>query len=124
MQLLGVVDEEARLLLIALQKMLGGNLQRLGHAFADGNAGYDDDELAPAVLLVQLEDGFDVAVGLARAGLHLDVEIDLGYLRLDQRVRQRQVLCLLYSVDVVDQCLLRQGEVRVAKSRFVVCRHL
>ena len=52
--------------------------KRLLHALADGDARHDDDELAPAVALVQLEDRLDVAVGLAGAGLHLDVEIDRG----------------------------------------------
>ncbi len=36
---------------------------------------YHHDKLAPAVVLVQLEHGLDVGVGLAHAGLHLDGEV-------------------------------------------------
>ena len=120
--MLGVVDEEARLLLVALQKVLGGDVQRLGHALADGNAGHDDDELAPAVQLVQFEDGLDVAVGLARAGFHLDVEVDRGHLGLDQGIREWQILPSLHGVDVAQQSRVRKGEVGIAESRFLLCR--
>ena len=75
-QLLGAVDEEARLLAVSLQEVLGSDLQRLVDPLADGNARHHDDELAPAVALVQLEHAADVAVGLASAGFHLDVEVD------------------------------------------------
>ena len=83
-QLFGVVDEEARLLVVRLQKVRGRDLQRLGHTLADGNAGHHDDELAPAVLLVQLKDGLDVAISLAGAGFHLDIEIDSADLGFHQ----------------------------------------
>ena len=45
--------------------MLGRDLERFVHAFTDGDAGDHDDELGPAVALVQLEHRLDVAVGLA-----------------------------------------------------------
>ena len=41
----------------------------------DGHTGDNDDKLAPAVVLVQLEHGLDVNVGLAHAGLHLKGEV-------------------------------------------------
>ena len=47
----------------------------LSTPFADGHAGHDDDELLEAVALGQLEDGAQVDVGLARAGLHLHGEV-------------------------------------------------
>ena len=72
--------------------MLGRDVQRLGHAFADGDAGHDDDELAPAVQLVQLEGGLDVAVGLAGARFHLDVEVQRRHLGLHKAIRDGQVL--------------------------------
>ena len=84
MQLLGVVNEEARLLVVGLQKVLCGDFQRLGHAFTDGDARHHDDELAPTVLLVQLENSLDVAIRLASAGFHLDIEIDPADLGLHQ----------------------------------------
>ena len=66
-QLLGVVDEEASLLLITFQEVFSGNRQQLGHTLTDGDAGHHDNELAPAIQLVQLENDLDVVVGFARA---------------------------------------------------------
>ncbi len=40
--------------------MLGRVGNRLGHAFPDCNRGNDNNELASAVTLTQLEDGLDV----------------------------------------------------------------
>ena len=108
MQLLGVVDEEASLLLITLQEMFSGNLQRLGHTLTDGDAGHHDDELAPAIQLVQLENGLDVAVGLTRAGFHLHVQIHAGDLGFGQRVGNGQILLALYLLNVVEQSSIRQ----------------
>ena len=75
MQPLGVIDERTQLLPVLLLEMLGRHLDRLGNAFADGDAGHHDDELRPAIPLVQLEHGTQVDIGLARAGLHLDVQV-------------------------------------------------
>ena len=102
-QLLGVVDEKAHLLLVRLKKMLCGNFQRLGHTFTNGNARHHNDKLAPAILLVQLEDGFDIAISLAGAGFHLDIEIDPADLGFDQFSRLRQVLLMLNLGDVLQQ---------------------
>lgn len=96
--MLGTVDEVARLLVIRLQKILGHNLQRLSHTFTDGDAGHNDDEFAPAILLVQLENGFDVVVSLAGACFHLDVEIHLADFGLHQFCGLRQVLMMLYLI--------------------------
>ncbi len=52
-----------------------GDLQGLEHAFADGDRGHNDDELAQPVAVVEFQGGAQVDVGLAGAGLHLDREI-------------------------------------------------
>ena len=54
--------------------MVGGDLKGLFHALTDRNRGNDHNKLAPAVLLVQLEHGFDVDIGFASAGFHLNVQ--------------------------------------------------
>ena len=74
-QLSGVVDEESYFLPVLLGKMLLGHLKGFIHALPDGHAGNDNNKLAPAVVLVQLEHGLDVGVGLAHTGLHLNGEI-------------------------------------------------
>ena len=86
MRFFRVVDKEASLFLITLQEVICCYLKRLSDPFANGDAGHDDDELAPAVLLIELKHRLDVAVGLARTGFHLDVEIQIGYLGFDQGV--------------------------------------
>ena len=74
----GVVDEEPdRLAVLGLEVLLR-DLERFIDALADGDAGDDDDELAPAVELVQLVNGLYVCIGLADAGLHLDGQVDAG----------------------------------------------
>ena len=74
--LLGVVDEMLEgQVVVERPEVLGGDLDVLEHAFADGDARHDDDELLEAVAPRQLEDRAQVDVGLARAGLHLDREM-------------------------------------------------
>ena len=75
-QLAGIIGEEACLLAVGLQKMIRRDGKGFGYPFADGDAGHHDDELCPAVAFVQLKDGLDIAIGLARTGLHLDIQID------------------------------------------------
>jgi len=53
--------------------MFSGNIQGLEHAFADRDAGNYDDELAPTVTLVHLEDALDVAISLASTCFHFDI---------------------------------------------------
>src|SRR3546814_18975885 len=77
-QPLRVVDEEARLLTVGLGEVLCRDRQRFGDAFADGDAGHNDDELRPAIAAVQLEHRCDIAIGFASAGLHLDIEMTLA----------------------------------------------
>ena len=74
--LLGVVDEVLEgQVVVERAEVLGGDLDVLEHAFADRDAGHDDDELLEAVAPRQLEDRAQVDVGLARAGLHLHREV-------------------------------------------------
>jgi len=78
MQLLGVVDKEPGLFLVILLEVLCGNLQRFVDTFTNGNAGHHNNELAPAILTVQLKNGSNITVRLTRACLHLDVQVELG----------------------------------------------
>lgn len=78
MQLLGVVDKEPGLFLVILLEVLCGNLQRLVDTFTNGNAGHHNNELAPAILAVQLKNGPNITVRLTRTGLHLDIQVELG----------------------------------------------
>src|SRR3546814_8126573 len=61
-----------------LGEVLCRDRQRFGDAFADGDAGHNDDELRPAIAAVQLEHRLDIAIGFASAGLHLDIEMKLA----------------------------------------------
>ena len=59
-QLFGVVDEIRQRGAVIRGKVFLHNLQAFVDSFADGNTGYDNDELAPTVAFIQFEDGFDV----------------------------------------------------------------
>ena len=119
-QLLGVVDEEARLLAVAFQKVLGSDLQRFVHTLTDGNARHHDDELAPAIAFVQLEHALDVAVGLAGAGFHLDIEVDraAGFLVAHQRSRLRQVLPTLHRLNIFQQLSRAKRKLGILEAGF------
>ena len=74
--LLRVIDEMLEWqVVVERPEMLGGDLDVLEHAFADGDARHDDDELLEAVAARQLEDRPQIDVGLARARFHLDREM-------------------------------------------------
>jgi len=110
-----VVDEKAGALAVLLQKVLRRDFQGFQDAFADGDAGHHDDELAPAVAGVQLEHRAHVAIGLAGAGLHLDVEVDAADARLDEGGRHRQVLAPLRRLDVLQKLSGCERQVGIAE---------
>ena len=106
-QAVRIVDKKADFLVVFACKMLLCGLERFIDAFADGDGRHDDDKLAPAVALVQLIHRFDIGIGLARAGLHFDREIDA---RPGQLVRGFQAVPALHRAQVVQQppvCQLR-----------------
>ncbi len=55
--------------------MVFGDLEGLVDAFLDRDRRHDDHELREPEALVQLENGAQVHVGLARSGLHLHGEV-------------------------------------------------
>ena len=71
----GVVDKETDLPAVLLGEVFLRHVERLVNALADRDAGNDDDELAPAVMLVQFVHRLDVRIRLADARLHLDRQI-------------------------------------------------
>ena len=89
----GVVDH----IVVDGPEVFPGNLQGLGHAFFDGNAGHHDDELLEAVRFVQLKDGTQVDISLAGAGLHLNIKIVNV---LFQRLGLRQAVAQLNRLEV------------------------
>ena len=102
---LRVVDEVLeRQVVVERAEMLGGDLDVLQHAFADGNARHNDDELLEAVAPRQLEDRSQINVGLACAGLHLDREVRAHareHSRPDRRVPSPPAGHLVGDFDVV-----------------------
>ena len=80
--------------------MLLRGLQGLVHALAYGNRRHHNDKLAPTVALVQLVHGFDVGIGLAGAGFHLNRKVDA---RSGQRVRGFQPVAALHGLYILQQ---------------------
>ena len=106
-QAVGIVDKKADFLVVFARKMLLRGLERFIDALADGDGRHNDDELAPAVALVQLIHRFDIGIGLARSGFHLDGKIDAWP---GQLIRGFQAVPALHRAQVVQQppvCQLR-----------------
>ena len=78
-QLSGIIDKEPDFFTIFLGKMLLRHLKGLIHALADGNARHDYDKLTPAIMFVQLVNGFYICVRLANACFHLDGQIVMPF---------------------------------------------
>ena len=57
--------------------MLTCDLQRLVNTFTNGDARHNDNKFAPAIALIHLKDGFDVAICLTSTGFHFNIEINL-----------------------------------------------
>ena len=107
MELLRVVDERSCPLAVLIGKVIGCDLEGLSDTFTNGYAGNDDDELIPAIALIQFEHRFDVAVGLSCACLHLDIQVDRADLGGFEMCGLRKVLPMLHCLDVLQQ--LRGG---------------
>ena len=99
-QAVRIVDKKADFLVVFACKMLLCGLERFIDALADGDGRHDDDELAPAVTLVQLIHRFDVGIGFARAGFHFNREIDT---RPGQLVRGFEPVSALHRAQIVQQ---------------------
>ena len=100
-----VINEETRFLSVILHKMVGGDLKRLFHALTDRNGGNDHNKLTPAVLLVQLEHGFDIDIGFACAGFHLNVQAAAPHVVYQLR-GELDVVLALQRVDVLQKLII------------------
>ncbi len=103
--------------------MVLGDLERLIHALFDRDRRYHNHKLGEAVAAIQLEDGPQVHVGLARAGLHLHREVARG-----QRSRGSQPVAQLNVAEVRQNLIVQQvqavadAQVVLAKSEGVLGR--
>ena len=85
-----------------LHKVVYGDLKGLLHTLADRNGGNDHDELAPAVLLVQLEHRLDIDIGFARAGFHFNIKTATPQV-FDKGSRELDVVLTLQGLNVVQK---------------------
>ena len=95
--------------------MVGGNLKGLLHALADSDTRHNDNELAPAVLLVQLEHCLDVDVGLTGAGFHLDIKAAPAH-ALNERGGEFDVVRILLLVDIRKQLFIGKLHILILKT--------
>ena len=102
-----------------LHKMVCGYLKGFLHALADSDTRHDDNELTPAVLLVQLEHGLDVDIGLACAGFHLNIKAAPAH-ALDERGRQLDIVRVLLFVDIRKQLFIGKLHILVLETGFAV----
>ena len=87
--------------------MVGGDFKGLLHALTDCNRGNDHNKLAPAVFLVQLEHGFDVDIGFAGAGFHLNVQAAAPHV-VYQLWGELDVVLALQGVDILQKLIIRK----------------
>ncbi len=112
------IDEEPGLLAVVLHEMILRDLEGFLHAFADGDGRHHDDELAPAIALVQLEHRLDVHIGFARAGFHLHIQTAAA-LALHQYAGLADVVFRLDGANIVEQLAVGEDEVFVEKAGIV-----
>ena len=99
-EVLGIVDEETRLLAVMLHEMLLHDGETLLHALANRNARHDHDELRPAILLIQFEHGLDIHIGLSCARFHLHIERAAAKPARHDTLAQMDIVPALHAVDV------------------------
>ena len=119
LQVAAVIDEPTHLLVVVLHEMILQHGEALGHTLPDGDAGHHDDELPPAILLIQLKHRLDIDIGLSRSGLHLDVEVQCAY-SFHQALRRGDVTPVLDCTDLLQQGLLVQLDTGVAIARLLL----
>ena len=90
-------------IMIKLPKMLLRDVERLLHALLDGVAWHNDNELREPIPLVQLQQRAQIHIGLARARLHLNIEMQL---LLIQMLRQWQTMPRLNGTYIFEQILI------------------
>ena len=88
-----------------LHKVVCGDLKGLLHALTDRNGGNDNNELAPAVLFVQLEHRLDIDIGFARAGFHFNIKAATPQV-FDKGSREFNVVLTLQGLNVVQKLLV------------------
>ena len=78
------------------------HLKGLINTLADGNARHDHNELAPAVVLVQLIHGLNVGIGLADAGLHFNRQVVATF----QLIRRLDLISTLHLLQMFQNQLV------------------
>ena len=88
-------------------EVVGGNLKGFFDSLSDCNGRHHHNKLAPAVLLVQLEHGFDIHIGFTGTGFHLDIQAAPPQL-LHQLRRELDIVLALDFLDIGKQLLIGQ----------------
>ena len=82
-----------------LVKMLLHHTEALADTLANCNAWNDNDKLAPAIALVQLEHGLDVNIGFTGTGFHFHLQRAATEL-CDKGIRCLDVVSVLDVADI------------------------
>src|SRR5690606_33536175 len=99
-ELAAVINEVPDLVTVERMEPAFGILERLLYPFADRDTRHDDDEFRPAIFGVEPVHGVNINIGLAGAGLHLDIEIDRGGFARRQLAGRWQMLRHLHFANV------------------------
>ena len=120
-QVLAVINEEPCLFAVVFHEVVFGDLEGLIDALADRYGRDYHDEFAPAVAFVQLENGFDVNIGLAGSGFHFHVEAACAEVA-EQPLGLLDVVPALHVLDVQENLVAVQLQAGIFKTDGVVLR--
>ena len=87
--------------------MFTGYLDGFLHTFLDGHARHNNDELGKAIRLIEFQQRAQINVGLAGAGFHLNIEIQLV---IRQRAGLGQAMPQLHGTNIIQQIFFVQHQ--------------
>lgn len=120
-ELRAVVDERVvGQVVVEVREMVAGDLDGFPDTLLDGEVRHDDDEFREAVDFMELKERTQVDVRLARAGLHLDIEV----LAVRQLLGGREAVLHLHAAQIFEDVGVGDFEpVADALRRLVDTRH-
>ena len=114
-----IVDEEPGFLSIMLHEVIGGDFKCLFDPLTDCNGRDNDNELTPAIFLIQLEHGLDINISLTCTGFHFNIKAAPSQI-LNERLGLLDIVLALELLDVEQELLVRQFYHFILIARIVI----
>ena len=95
-------------LAVLFGEVVGHRLQALDDPLTDRHTGYHDDELRPAVVLVELVHRLDIGIGLTCTRLHLDAQRQRAMGIAKHTLDRLEILTHLDRADILGQLCIAE----------------